>query len=84
MRILAAHDAQGNIQHMVLCPADSPLAMVTAETGLLVSAVAVPDALAKVDLTDEEGSRRQLAEVYKHLQTFRVEVGVESKLTRKT
>ena len=43
MRILATHDSQGNIHELVVSPADSPLAAVTAEDGLLVTEVEVPE-----------------------------------------
>jgi hypothetical protein len=83
MRILTAHDAQGNIHHVVVSPADAPLATVTTETGLLVTEVEVPEMLSGLDRSDPEDSRQQLAEVLQHLQDFRVEVGVEAKLIRK-
>jgi hypothetical protein len=81
MRILAAHDTQGGIQHIVVCPADSPCATVTAETGLLVTEVEVPEELSGLDLSDPEGSSRRLAEV---LQDFRIEGEVKAKLVRRT
>jgi hypothetical protein len=84
MRILAAHDTQGNIKQIVVCPADAPLATVTAQTGLLVTEVEAPEELSGADLSDPEGSRRQLAEVLQHLQDFRIEGEVKAKLIRKS
>jgi hypothetical protein len=82
MRILAAHDEQGNIKQIVISPADAPLGTVTAETGLLVTEVEAPEALSGVDLSDPERSRRQLAEVFEHLQDFRIEGEAKAKLIR--
>lgn len=84
MRIHAAHDAQGNVQHIVICPSDAPCATVTTETGLFVSEIEPPEAISGVDLSDPEGSRRQLAEVLQHLQDFRVEVQAKARLVRRS
>ena len=84
MRILAAHDTQGNIQHIVVSPADSPLATVTAESALLVTEVEVPEELTGLDLSDPEASHGRLAEVLLHLQEFRIEGEVKAKLIRKS
>ena len=84
MRILAAHDTQGGIQHIVVCPADSPCPTVTEETGLLVTEVEVPEELSGLDPTSDPESRRQLAEVLQHLQDFRIEGEVKAKLVRRT
>ena len=84
MRILAAHDAEGNIQHIVVSPADSPLATVTAESALLVTEVEVPEELSGLDLSDPEESYGRLAEVLLHLQEFRIEGEVKAKLIRKS
>jgi hypothetical protein len=84
MRILAAHDTQGNIQHIVVSPTDSPLATVTAESGLLVTEVEAPEDLTGLDLSDPEGSHGRLAEVLLHLQEFRIEGVVKGKLIRKS
>jgi hypothetical protein len=71
MRILAAHDAEGNIHQVVVSPAGAPPATVTTESGLLVTEVEPPEGI----------SGRDLAKVLQHLQDFRVEVK-EGKLTR--
>jgi hypothetical protein len=84
MRILAAHDTQGNIQHIVVSPADLPLATVTVENALLVTEVEVPEELAGLDLSDPEESHGRLAEVLLHLQEFRIEGEVKAKLIRKS
>jgi hypothetical protein len=84
MRILAAHDTQGNIQHIVASPADSPLATVTAESALLVTEVEVPEELIGLDLSDPEESHGRLAEVLLHLQEFQIEGEVKAKLIRKS
>ena len=56
MRILAAHDAEGNVHHVVISTADAPPATVTTETdpGLLVTEAEIPDMLSKLDLSDLE------------------------------
>ena len=83
MKILTAHDVQGNIHHVVVSPADAPVASVTTEAaGLLVSEVEVPEVISGVNLSDPE-DRQQLAKVVLHLQDFRVEVGAKAKLVRK-
>ena len=77
MRILAAHDAKGNIHHVVVCPTDAPVATVTTEAGLLITEIEVPDGL---DLSDPERSSHRLSEV---LKDFQVEVRAKVKLVRK-
>jgi hypothetical protein len=81
MRILAAHDAEGNIHHLVVSPADAPLATVTTETGLLVTEVEAPEVVSGLDLSGP-GSREELDKVLEYLRDFRVEVG-KGKLQRK-
>jgi len=81
MRIIAAHDAEGNIHHLVVSPADAPPAIVTTETGLLVTEVEAPEAVFGLDLSDQ-GSGEELGKVLQDLQDFRVEVG-KVKLLRK-
>jgi hypothetical protein len=83
MRILAAHDTQGGIQHIVVCPADSPCPTVTAETGLLVTEVEVPEELSGFDPSDPENHQR-LAEVLQNLQDFQIEGALKAKLVRRT
>jgi hypothetical protein len=78
MRILATHDTQGNIHHIVMGPADSPPAVVTAEPGLLVTEVEAPEELADLDLSDPQ-IQRHLDEV---LRNFRVEAQAEARLVR--
>jgi hypothetical protein len=51
MRVLAGHDLEGNIQYVVVSPADAPPATVTTETGLLVTEVEAPEAIAGLDLS---------------------------------
>jgi hypothetical protein len=82
MRMLAAHDAEGNIHHLVVSPADAPLATVTTETGLLVTEVEAPEVVFGLDLSDPEGSREELDKLQEYLRDFRVEVG-KGKLQRK-
>jgi hypothetical protein len=82
MRMLAAHDAEGNIHHLVVSPADAPLATVTTETGLLVTEVEAPEVFSGLDLSDPEGSREELDKLQEYLRDFRVEVG-KGKLQRK-
>jgi hypothetical protein len=82
MRILAAHDAAGNIHEVVLSPADAPLVTVTTQTGLLVTEVEAPEGISMLDLSHPERGRRQLEKVSRQLQEFRVEVG-KATLVRK-
>jgi hypothetical protein len=82
MRIFAAHDAAGNIHEVVLSPANAPPAMVTTETGLLVTEVEAPEGTSGLDLSDPDRSRRQLDKLSQQLQESRVEVG-KAKLVRK-
>ena len=81
MRILTAHDAEGNLHHVVVSPPNAPPATVTTETSLLVTEVEPPEALSGLDLSDPKGSRK-LAKVLGHLRDFRVEVGGKAKLMR--
>jgi hypothetical protein len=82
MRIVAAHDAQGNIDYVVISPADAPLGTVTTDTnpGLLVTEVEVPETLSKLELTGPEAGR-QLEEVLR--QEFQVEAKGKGKLVPK-
>jgi hypothetical protein len=84
MRMIAAHDEQGNIHHVVISPEDAPLATVTTETapGLLVTEVEVPEMIAKLDPSDPEAGGQQLDQVLEQLQEFRVEVD-KGKLVQK-
>jgi hypothetical protein len=83
MRILAAHDAKGNIHQVVVSPSDAPVATVTTEHGLLMTEIEAPELMSGLDLSDPERSSQQLSEVLQHLQHFRVEVGAKAKLVRK-
>ena len=84
MRILAAHDAEGNIHHVVISTADAPPATVTTETDPgLFTEVEIPDMLSKLDLSDLESSGRQLDKILQQLQDFRVELKAKGKLIRK-
>jgi hypothetical protein len=83
VRILLAHDAEGNIHQVVLSPPDAPPATVTTEPGLLITEIEAPAVMSRLDLSDPENSSRQLSEVLQHLRHFRVEVGAKAKLIRK-
>lgn len=78
MRLLAIHDAQGNIARLVVRPPDSPPAAVKAGPGQFVTEIDAPEVT--VDLADPD-SHQRLVEVLEH---FRVEVKVEGRLVRKT
>ena len=80
MRILAAHDAKGNIHNVVVSPPDAPPATVTTEPGLLISEIEAPEVMSGLNLSDPERSSQQLSEVLQH---FQVEVGAKAKLVRK-
>jgi hypothetical protein len=82
MRIVAAHDAEGNIHHLVISPADAPPATLTTETGLLVTEIEAPEEVYGLDLSDPEGSGEELDKFLECLRDFRVEVG-KGKLVRK-
>jgi hypothetical protein len=83
MRIFAAHDAEGNIHQIVVCPPNAPLATVATEPGLLMTEIEAPATMSGLDLSDPERSSQQLSEVLRDLQHFRVEVGAAAKLIRK-
>jgi hypothetical protein len=83
MRILAAHDAEGNIYQVVVSPPGAPPATVTTEPGLLITEIEAPEMMSGLDLSDSERSNQQLSEVLQHLYDFRVEVGAKAKLIRK-
>ena len=80
MRILAAHDARGNIHHVVVSPPDAPVATITAEPSLLITELEIPETMSGLDLSDPERSSQRLSEVLQH---FQVEVGAKAKLIRK-
>jgi hypothetical protein len=80
MKIVVAHDAEGNIHHLVVSPPDAPPATVTTEPGLLISEIEAPEVMSGLDLSDPERSSQQLSEVLQH---FQVEVGAKAKLVRK-
>ena len=82
MRILAAHDADGNIHQIVVSPPDAPHATVTTEPGLLITEIEAPELVSGLHLMDREHNNQQLSEVLQHLHDFRVEVG-KAKLIRK-
>jgi hypothetical protein len=74
MRILAIHDAQGNIYHTVVSPPDSPPVAFAGEPGLSVTEVEAPELGDPMD-------RQQIEEVR---ERWRVEVKPEAKLVRRT
>ena len=80
MRILAVHDAEGNIHQIVVSPPDAPPATVTTEPGLLISEIEAPEVMSGLDLSDPERSSQQLSEILQH---FQVEVGAKAKLVGK-
>ena len=80
MRILAAHDAKGNIHHVVVSPPGVPVATVATEPGLLITEIEIPETMSGLDLSDPERSSQRLSEVLQH---FQVEVGARAKLIRK-
>jgi hypothetical protein len=83
MRILAAHDAEGNIHEVVVSPSDAPPATVTTQPGLLITEIEAPEVMSGLDLSDPERSSQRLSELLQHLHHFRVEVGAKAKLIRK-
>ena len=83
MRILAVHDAEGNIHQVAVLPPNAPPATVTTEPGLLTTEIEAPEMMSGLDLSDPERSSQQLSEVLQHLSHFRVEVGAKAKLIRK-
>ena len=80
MKILVAHDAKGNIHHLVVSPPDAPPASVTTEPSLLISEIEAPEVMSGFDLSDPERSSQQLSEILQH---FQVEVAAKAKLVRK-
>jgi hypothetical protein len=83
MRIIAAYDAEGNIHHVVVSPADAPLATVTTESGLLMTEVEPPEVIAGLDLNDAKASPRRLAKFMEQLKDLRVEAEGKGKLVRR-
>jgi hypothetical protein len=75
MRILAAHDAKGNIYQVVVSPTGAPLATVTTELGLLITEIEAPEMMSGLDLSDPERSNQQLSEVLLRFHDFRVDQG---------
>ena len=76
MKVLAIHDAQGNIDTIIVRPGDAPMGA-TVSPGQMVTEVEVADV--KIDPADP-GSYQRLIEM---LQEFRVEVKTEARLVRK-
>ena len=59
MKILAAHDAEGNIYQVVVSPPGAPLATVTSEPGLLITEIEAPEMMAGLDLSDPDRSNQK-------------------------
>jgi len=76
MKILAIHDAHGNITASVVLPENAPPGAVAAEPGQMMTEV---EAEVRIDPLDGENYQR-LIEV---IQNFRVDVKTEAKLVRK-
>jgi hypothetical protein len=76
MKVLAIHDAQGNIAGVVASPGDAPLGAVVVP-GQTMTEVEVPDM--QIDPADPE-SYQQFIEM---LKQFRVEVKTEGRLVKK-
>jgi hypothetical protein len=80
MRILAMHDAEGNVQRIEVSPEDAPPGGVTPDPGLLLTEVEAPD-ISRLDLSDP-ASHQQIAEMLEH---YRVEAeGGGARLVRKS
>jgi len=77
MKILAIHDAQGNITASVVHPPDAPPAAVGSEGGQMMTEVEVREV--RIDPLDGQ-NYQGLIEV---MQNFRVEVKTEAKLVSK-
>ena len=82
MKVLAAHDADGNVQYIVVSPEGAPTATVATESTLFVTEVDAADVMPGLD--DREHSDRRVAEVMQQLQQFRVELKGRAKLVRKS
>jgi hypothetical protein len=76
MKVLAIHDAQGNIAAVVVRPGDAPTGAVVVP-GQTVTEVEAPEV--HID-PEDPGSYQQLIEM---LQEFQVEVKTEGRLVRK-
>ena len=77
MKILAIHDAKGNIAASIVLPANAPPGAVAVDPGQVMTEVEVREL--KIDPLDGQNYQR-LVEV---IQNFRVEVKTEAKLVRK-
>ena len=80
MRMLAAHDAEGNIYQVVVSPPDAPPATAATQPGLLITEVVVPETIRGLDLSDPEQAAQQLS---RFVQEFRVEPGTKARLIPK-
>ncbi len=78
MKLLAIHDAKGNISRIVVCPPNAPPAATAVGPGHFVTEVEALDV--KIDPADPSSYQR-LTQV---LENSQVEVKTEGKLVRKT
>ena len=75
MRAFVAHDRNGNIAGLAICPPDAPPLFPTPGPGQFVTEVDLPE-----DALDLESEERTI----ETLKNFRVEVKTEARLVRKT
>jgi hypothetical protein len=69
MRLLAIHDADGNIARFVMNPSDGPRAVVAAQVGEFVTEIEAPD------LEFDAEDPRSLHRVLELMDRYRVEPG---------
>ena len=77
MKIHAIHDMRGEIQHLVVGPAEGPQGSVGVPAGSLMTEVSAPDLA--VDLTKPESVEKLAAAI----RTFKVEAGKGGRLVKK-
>lgn len=77
MKVLAIHDAKGNIDAVIVRPGDAPMGA-TAAPGQMVTEVEVPDV--KIDPADPRSYQRLID----MLREFRVEVKTVARLVKKS
>lgn len=77
MRLLAIHDAEGNIARFVMNPSDGPRAAVAVQAGEFVTEIEAPDL--EFDAEDPSSLRR----VVELLERYRVEPGGPRRLVER-
>jgi hypothetical protein len=78
MRVVVAHDADGFIASLVVCPADGPPVTPGIQLGQYVTALDAPEEMVEFLLQESEGTEQRITE---GLKALRVET--QAKLVRR-